>query len=265
MHNMDHNTGLFSAAEFILATPFLLAFIIYLSCIVISNRNGRPWPFYRTAFWVSGCFISLIAVAGPLADLAHADFRMHMVTHLFLGMLGPLLLALGAPVTLLLRTLSAQKAKRFTSIFRSDILGFLSNPVVTSTLNIGGLWVLYTTDLFGMMHENTIIHILVHAHVFLAGYLFTVSMIYIDPIPHRRSYVYRSISLVLALAAHGILSKHIYAYPPNGVPQHEAEIGGMIMYYGGDAVDLMIIIILCYHWYKAAKPKENQSNSPVNA
>lgn len=248
--------------EWVLALPFLAALIVYTGALFISRKKGRNWPMYRNLLWFSGVFLCLISVAGPLASLAHADFRIHMVAHLLLGMLGPLMMALGAPVKLLLRSLSVDQAKRLTRILRSRLLGFLSNPAVTATLNIGGLWVLYTTDLFRMMHEGPLLYIIIHFHIFLAGYLFTVSLIYVEPIPHRTSYLYRSCVLVLALAAHGILSKQIYAWPPEGVPKDEAEIGGMLMFYGGDAVDLVIIIILCYQWYRTT-PKDMVHHSRV--
>jgi putative membrane protein len=256
-----HHPPLF--VEWLLAFPFLLAFAVYITALMVSRKKGRSWPVSRILFWISGIFLCSISVIGPLAHLSHADFRMHMVGHLFLGMLGPLLMALGAPVKLLLRSMSVHQAKQLTNILRSRLLGYMSNPAVTSTLNIGGLWVLYTTDLFHMMHENILLHVVIHLHVFFAGYLFTVSMIYIDPIPHRTSYVYRSFILVLALAAHGILSKWIYAAPPAGVPREEAETGGMLMFYGGDAVDLIIIIILCYHWYRSTSPKKTIRNRRV--
>ncbi|SFE18297.1 putative membrane protein [Lentibacillus persicus] len=243
------------ATELLLAFPFMAAFIIYITALAVSMKKDRDWPVYRTLFWSAGILLCLIPVAGPLAQLAHMDFRYHMTGHLLLGMLGPLLMVLGAPVKLLLRALPAAKAKTLTGILRSGTLAVLSNPAVTAGLNLGGLWVLYTTDLFRLMHESMLLHILIHLHIFLAGYLFTVSMIYIDPIPHRRSYVYRSIILIAALAAHGILSKYLYAYPPAGVPRDEAETGGMLMYYGGDAVDVVIVIILCWHWYRSTKPK----------
>ncbi|MFC3038668.1 cytochrome c oxidase assembly protein [Virgibacillus xinjiangensis] len=250
----DHHLPVF--AEWVLSLPFLAALFIYIAALIVSRKNGRHWPIYRTMLWLAGTLLCLISVAGPLAQLAHGDFRVHMTGHLLLGMLGPLLMALGAPVKLLLRSLPVEHAKKFTRILRSRILGFLSNPAVTATVNLGGLWILYTTDLYQLMHESTLLHILIHLHIFLAGYLFTVSLIYVEPIPHRTSYLYRSAILVLALAAHGILSKHIYANPPQGVPSQEAETGGMLMYYGGDAVDLLIVVILCYHWYQAAAPKE---------
>ncbi len=58
------------------------------------------------------------------------------------------------------------------------------------------------------------------------------------------------------LAGHGILSKFIYAHPPAGVPLEQAKIGGMIMYYGGDVVDIVMIFNLCLHWFRATRARE---------
>jgi putative membrane protein len=110
--------------------------------------------------------------------------------------------------------------------------------------------------LYHMMHEHVLLHIFIHAHVFIAGYLFTISMIYIDPVSHRFSYLYRTIVLIFALAGHGILSKYIYAHPPHGVPVHKAELGGMIMYYGGDIIDALLIFLLCLQWFNSTKPQK---------
>ncbi len=181
-----------------------------------------------------------------------------MAGHLFVGMLGPLLLALGAPVTLLLRTLPVRRARQVSRLLRSRIAGFYIHPVTAAMLNIGGLWMLYTTGLFAAMHHHLWLHILVHAQVFAAGYLFTVSMLAIDPLSRRFSYTYRTIVFILALAGHGILSKFLYAYPPHGVPVEEARAGAMLMYYGGDAVDLAIIVLLFRGWYLSANRARQQ-------
>ncbi|RKD24579.1 hypothetical protein BEP19_09385 [Ammoniphilus oxalaticus] len=241
-------------AQWILAFPFLLGIFVYALAVLFSNRKYRRWPLLRTFFWLLGSVCSLVAVIGPLASKAYVDFFAHMIGHLLLGMLGPLLMALGAPLTLILRTLPIHLARRLTALLRKKLLRMISDPVVAALLNIGGLWILYMTNLYAMMHEYTILHVLIHLHVFLAGYVFTTAMIEIDPNPHRASYTYRMTVLVSALAAHCILSKYIYADPPQGVLRSEAERGGMLMFYGGDVVDALIILILCLQWYRASRP-----------
>ncbi|WP_173917403.1 cytochrome c oxidase assembly protein [Halobacillus sp. Marseille-Q1614] len=253
MHNHS-GTSIVDAAQIILAVPFIFAAALYVAALVYSRRKGRKWPVYRTVLWMAGVLSGLAAVSGPIAVQAHSNFTVHMLGHLLLGMLAPLLMALAAPMTLFLRASSVNPAKKVTSILRTSFVRFLSDPITASILNVGGLWVLYTTSLFEAMHESLLLHLFIHIHVFLAGYLFTISLIYIDPAPHRRSFVYRSAVMVAALAGHGILSKYIYGNPPSGVPRHEAESGGMLMYYGGDLIDVIIIFFICLQWYRASRP-----------
>jgi hypothetical protein len=46
--------------------------------------------------------------------------------------------------------------------------------------------------------------------------------------------------LVLASAAHGVLAKHLYATG--------WQSGAMVMYYGGDVVEVALAILLCRQW-----------------
>jgi putative membrane protein len=124
----------------------------------------------------------------------------------------------------------------------------LTEPVVAATLNVGGLWLLYTSGLFAAMHANSALHAVVHVHMAIAGYFFTVSIISVDPLPHRRPYPYRAAVLVAAVAAHDILAKVIYAHPPVGLDPTQVKSGAMIMYYGGDALSIFVMIILCARW-----------------
>ena len=260
MHSNDQH---FLLTDLFFGIPAMLAILIYLGAMVLSNRRGRlrKWPWLRTVSFISGVFIAAAALVGPLARQSHADFTAHMAGHLLLGMLAPLLIALAAPMTLVLRTLNVHLARKLSRLLQSPFVGFYTNPIVASIFNIGGLWLLYTTDLYSAMHSNIWLHVIIHIHVFLAGYLFTISILYIDPVFHRFSYTYRTVVFILALAGHGILSKFIYAYPPAGVPVEEARVGGMLMYYGGDAVDLLLIIILFKHWYESVHPRKFTSVS----
>ncbi|MGP1909704.1 cytochrome c oxidase assembly protein [Metabacillus sp. JX24] len=252
MHHAHHTLS--AGIQYIMAAPFVLAAVLYATAVIYSNRMYRKWPVYRTAFWLAGNLCAAAAVFGPLAEKAHGHFVFHMAGHLLLGMLAPLLMVLASPVKLLLRTLDTDRARRVTGILKSRPFFILSHPVTAAVLNVGGLWLLYTSDLHHMMHQSAFWHAAVHFHVFLAGYFFTASLLYIDPVFHRVSYLYRSAVLLGALAAHGILSKYLYAHPPEGVPLSQAEQGSMMMYYGGDVIDALIICILCLKWYRSSKP-----------
>ncbi|MGM9921895.1 MAG: cytochrome c oxidase assembly protein [Bhargavaea sp.] len=257
---MHHEQPFLPAVLQILVMLFAISGAVgYLILTLRTNRvkRLRRWPAWRFILWLSGTVMVSLVFAGPFAEAAHYDFRLHMAGHLLLGMLAPLLIALSAPVTLLLRALPVPAARRVTNVLRHPIAQFYRNPVTASVLNIGGLWLLYATPLFQLMHQHLWLYLLVHLHVFAAGYLFTISMIYIDPAPHPCSHLFRTVVFIFTLAAHGILSKYIYAKPLTGFPADEVREGAMLMYYGGDLVDLVIIILLFRSWYRSTAPRHS--------
>jgi putative membrane protein len=172
-----------------------------------------------------------------------------MVGHLLMGMLGPMLLVLSAPITLALRTLDPIRARRLVKVLASAPIRFVSHPVAAAILSLGGLWVLYSTSLFTATHDHPAVHAIVHTHILVSSYLFTAAIIGIDPNRHRVGPVYRAVVLVLFMAGHRALAKQIFADPPLGVPVDQAHVGAMVMYYGGDILDLVIILTLAYQWY----------------
>ena len=201
--------------------------------------------------WYAGLGAAGAALLGPVARAAHTSFTAHMLGHLLLGMAAPLLLVLAAPVTLALRALPVVAARRLSRLLRSPYARVVSHPVVAGTLNAGGLWVLYASPVYPLMHASPTVHLLVHAHVLLAGYLFTASLVGRDPDPHRASMTVRSVVLVAFIAAHSVLAKWLYANPPAGVAPEDGRAGAQLMYYGGGAVGALLLVLPFSRWYAA--------------
>ena len=233
---------------------------------VCSPRHKQPWPWHRTLLWTAGVITAAAALIGPTAQNAAGDFPQHILAHLLLGMLAPLLLVLGAPVTLLLRALPTAAAKRVTRLLGSPPLRIVTHPVTALALNTGGLWLLSTTDLHTATHDQGTVAALIWFHMLAAGYLFTAAIIGLDPVRHRPSWMTRAVVLIASMAGHAILAKWLYAHPPTGFPTEEAERGAKLMYYGGDAVDLLIVIIFCAQWYRWTRPRPVRASfGPENA
>ncbi|MFB1081694.1 cytochrome c oxidase assembly protein [Jeotgalibacillus sp. JSM ZJ347] len=246
---MEHiHEASFPGPEFEIAV--VITGIIAITLYYLAFAKLSSWPVYRFLLFVAGILATVTSLAGPLAGGAHESFTLHMVVHLLLGMLSPLLMVLSRPLKLMMKSLPVLKARRLSAFMReSSYIRFLHLPVTGAVLNIGGLYLLYMTGLFHQMHSSLILFILVHLHVFFAGYLFTHVILEMDFILHRYSFYHRAAVLILTLAGHKILSKIIYANPPEGISRTAGESGAMLMYYGGDVIDLLLIIFLCYQWY----------------
>jgi putative membrane protein len=167
----------------------------YGALMGLAHRRERGWRAWRALCWAAGVTVAAVAALGPVAD--HMDFRAHMIGHVLLGMLAPLLLVLGAPVTLALRALPVAAARRVSGVLRSRAVAAATHPVVTAVLTVGGLWVLYRTGLYAASMRHPTVLVLVHVHVFLAGWLFTHSLVGPDPAPHRAGLPVRAAVLVL--------------------------------------------------------------------
>jgi putative membrane protein len=211
--------------------------------IGLARAAGRGrWPAHRTAAWYGG-----LVVAGAGSTLSGSGGAVpHAVGHLLLGMLAPLLLVLSAPVTLALRALPAERARLLSAVLRSRPARVLTDPAVAATLDVGGLWVLYTTDLHTVPATQV--------HVLAAGYLFTAAVVGVDPAPHRPRPAYRAVVLILAAAVHGLLAKHLYATG--------WQTGGMVMYYGGDVVEVALAALLCRQWLASSVPRRRAAGRP---
>lgn len=223
-----------------------------LSAIAMWRARRRgPWPPLRALSWFAGIACAALAV-GPIARLAHESFTAHMVGHLLLGMLAPLLLVLGAPVTLALRALPVDDARALSRVLRSPVVRVLTHPITAALLNAGGLWLLYGTDLFALMHGSALVHAAVHLHILLAGYVFTASLVGRDPDPHRASLGMRAAVLLVFIAVHSTLAKRLYGHPPPGVEPLDAQVGSQVMYYGGDVIDVALLVLLGWAWFTAS-------------
>jgi putative membrane protein len=211
--------------------------------IGLARAAGRgPWPAHRAIAWYGG-----LVATGAGSTLSASDGAVpHAAGHLLLGMVAPLLLVLSAPVTLALRALPADRARLISAVLRSRPARLLTHPVVAAVLDVGGLWLLYTTDLHTVPATQV--------HVLGAGYLFTAAIVGVDPAPHRSRPAYRAVVLVLASAAHGLLAKHLYATG--------WQTGGMVMYYGGDVVEVALAALLCRQWLAGSVPRGRAAGRP---
>jgi len=207
----------------------------------------RGWSRPRLASWLTGC--ALIAVAAsPIPHVLAPGAAGHMVQHLLLGMFAPLALAMGAPVTLLLRVASVRTRRRVARVLSVRYLRVAGHPAGAAVLSVGGLFAVMLTPLYAAVHANTLAHHALHLHYLAAGYLFAWAVAGPDPAPRRPGMAARVAALVLAGAAHAWLAKHLYAQAP---PYADAlRQAAQIMYYGGDVAEILLATALFATWYR---------------
>ncbi|MBZ4020708.1 cytochrome c oxidase assembly protein [Streptomyces purpurogeneiscleroticus] len=229
--------------------------------LLVRRTARRPaakgWSPWRTASFLTGCALVAGALLPPLGAFAHGDFRGHMAQHLLIGMYAPLALVLGAPVTLLLRTLPPRRARRLTGVLHSRPLRPVAHPVTALLLSTGSLALLYGTPLYDATAASPALHWLVHAHFLLSGCLFAWVVAGPDPAPARPGVPARLVLLGVAVALHATFSQLLYGGFLIGVhaPVDQVRGGAELMYYGGDLAELLLAGALVATWRPARGPR----------
>jgi putative membrane protein len=228
------------------------------------RRRRRPWRARRTAAFAAGLLVLGAALLSPLA--AQDDrFPAHVAQHMLLGMLGPLLLSLSAPVSLALRTLPPAPRSELVRLLHSRVAGVAAHPVSATALFVGGLVSLYFTPLYEATLRSPLLHEVVHVHFLAAGCLFAWTFVGSDPVPRRGGAGLRIGLLLVALGAHAAIAKLLYAGYGElpSVPVSERHAGAQLMYYAGDLVDALVLIVFFGRWYVAGGRRLRQAGTGV--
>lgn len=250
---MHHGSGPPAVLGLAVAAVLLVA----LAYAVLATREAtgpRGWSPWRTAAFLGGSAVLVVGllVGQPAgwAPYPPHDLRTHMLGHLLVGMYAPLGLVLGAPVTLLLRSLPVRHGRRLVRVLRSRPAVPLTHPVTGLALVLGGLLALHLTPLHTLaMHEPAVAH-LVTLHFLLSGCLFTHAVAGPDPAPHRPSVPARLVVVGVAVAGHAVLSQLLYAGALGHVtaPVDQLRGAGSLMYYGGDVAELLLALAMVSTW-----------------
>jgi putative copper resistance protein D len=191
----------------------ITAVALYIKGVVILSRRGDKWPIGRTVAFALGISVIDYATSGGLGVYAKFSFEYHMIAHMALGMIAPIGIVLGAPITLALRTLpqgrnQEERGVRGTliALLHSKPAGIVTNPVVILALFDGSLFVLYMTKLFGNMMQSHLGHLVMNVHFLLAGILFFHVIIGIDPNPRKVPHIVRIVILFAAMSIHAFFA-----------------------------------------------------------
>jgi cytochrome c oxidase assembly factor CtaG len=254
--------------------PFILTVWVaglYLLGVVALHRRGDRWPVGRTvAFVPVGMGLFWFATSSGLAAYDTTLLSVHMVQHMVLSMLVPVALALGAPVTLALRTLPPRPRRWLLACLHSRVARVLSFPPLTFALYVLSPWALYFTGWYDASLSSTYVHEVMHVHLVLVGSLFFWPLVGIDPVPGRVGYPFRVLLVVLTLPFHAFLGVTIMGqtallggdwYPslhegPMGTwlpePLDDQHLAGGILWGAGDLVGVVFFAVLFAQWVRSS-------------
>jgi cytochrome c oxidase assembly factor CtaG/putative copper export protein len=256
---------IFGSAAIIFAT-------LYVAAVLRLRRRGDSWPPGRTLSWLLGCSVLLFATSSGVGRYMPAMFSMHMAAHMLLSMLTPILLVLGAPVTLALRALPAAGRNEppglrewLLAALHSRVSRLFTQPIVATVLFVAGFYGLYLGGLFDAAAGSHAGHVLMNVHFLVSGYLFYWVVIGVDPTPRPISpltkvgVVFASLPLhaffgVVLMGTQTVLAGNFYRSLQ--LDWHtdllgDQRLGGAIAWAAGEVPLVIVMIALLIQWSRS--------------
>jgi putative copper resistance protein D len=188
-----------------------------------------------------------------------------------LGMMVPILLVPGAPVTLAMRAIrkrddGSRGGREWIWIaVHSRFARIIANPLFATVNFVGSLWLFYYTPIFRWVTTNHFGHEWMIVHFLLAGYLFVQSLIGVDPGVNRLSYPFRVLQLLIAMTVHAFFGLALMSntgllladwYGAMGrtwgqTPLEDQYTGGAIAWSVGELPNLLLMLVIGVQWSRS--------------
>ncbi len=187
------------------AAGIVVAGLAYAAGVRRLAERGRRWPVGRAVAFGGGLALLAVATQSGLALYDSSLFSAHAAQHVVLGMAAPLLLALGAPVTLALQASRGRTRSVTRRLAHGRVVSVVTHPVVAVVLVAGSLFGLYFTPLLALSLRNEVVHGLLHLHFLAAGCAFFWPVLGLDAGPRRLSHPVRMLAVLMLIPVHAVL------------------------------------------------------------
>jgi len=228
--------------------PLDVAVIAYAALYLwgVARVRGR-WPLARSASFLAGLACLPVALQSGLGAYDERLLSVHMVQHMVLLLLAPLLLWGGRPVILALRALPAPR--RAGVVRALDRLRGILTPPVCVGLFSAVLLLTHLTPLFAATLRHPVLHAAEHVLFVAVGMVFWWPLLDADPVPaHRLGGFGRLVYLLAAMPAMGLVGAYLnratsVVYAPYAAPARalglsavaDQQQAGAIMWVGGSS------------------------------
>jgi putative copper resistance protein D len=230
-----------------------------------ARHPANPVPRRRSVAFVAGMAALAVALLSGIAAYDTTLFSLHMVQHVLLMLVAAPLIALAAPVTLVLRVSSRETRRRWIlPALHARVTRALAFPVVAWIVFAGVMWASHFSPLFDAALEDPLIHDLEHGLFLGSALLFWWPAVALDPAPWRMAHPARALYVFLQMPQNTFLavvlldvSTVLYPHYESIVrswgptPLEDQRLAAGIMWIAGDAVFIVALVAIVYGWMRA--------------
>lgn len=252
-------------------TLCLAAIGLYGWGMVRVHRQGGRWPLVRLISWAAGWLLTLYLAVSGLWMYSTAVFSWHMLVHMTVNMMVPLLCVLGGPLGLLTAATSRSTdgllgpAGLVEGLAGNRFVRFVLSPPVLWVNYIASLFVVYFTPLFAWLMKYHWAHQLMLLHFMMAGFLFFHLLVSPDnsagklpPLIRFAMLIsvmpFHAIFAVGIMMAHSVIGEQFYttlAVDWVGDLLADQNVAGQITWFTGEIPAFIAVAVLAAQWFRS--------------
>ncbi|MFB9905487.1 cytochrome c oxidase assembly protein [Allokutzneria oryzae] len=255
--------GVWKVAPVALALVAVLA-AAHLWAVRRVRLRGERWPAARTIAFHSGLATHLVATSSFLGVYAHTLFWARAAQVIISLMVTPLLIAIGAPVTLLLAVVPATTARVLRRVGRGTAAKALTFPLLITAALAVPLAALYLTPLYEWTIRRPYVDEPLLLVIAASGFVYYWTRLRADPTPRDDPHLVSfAISLTEAIVD-GVVGLVLWFGPLVAGDYYQALhrgwgpdvqldqiLGAGIIWIGGDLAGLPFVAALLLRWMRA--------------
>ncbi len=241
----------------------------YLVSVRRLLKRGRHWSPWRTASFLGGTALVIVAVQSGLATYQGEVFQLHVVQHLLLMNFAPILYALGAPMTLALQASDRPTQEKLLKFLHLPVVEFLTSPAFVVPVTYGSMIVFFLSPFYNFSLEHPVLLDLVHLHFLVSGCLFWWIVVGVDPSRWRLSYPAKLGVLAVGIPVTALLGVALTGATDSIAPRFHtvADIhqGGSLLWIVGEITTMVAMGIIVFQWMRYEERQAVRADRALDA
>jgi cytochrome c oxidase assembly factor CtaG len=225
----------------------------------------RRWPQQRTAAFLTGLAVIVLATGSSVNAYSGVLFSMHMAQHLLLIMIAPALLVVGQPLDLARRATTGRLRRLADSAMHSRIFALAYHPIIAFACYAAVVAGTHLTPFLQSALTSPSVHALEEILYLTSGYLLILPAIGDEPIRRPLPHFIRLVLLLISMTVDTIVGIVLLMTPTEPFPAYatidrrwgpglveDLHWGGAAMWIGGDTLMLVLVIIVLARWISSS-------------
>ncbi len=245
------------SSPFSLAVAMVLVLVLawYIRASFAVAARGRRWHVRRMISFALGLAAVELALGSSVATYANYTFVAHVFQHLLLMIIAPPLLAMGAPMTLILQTVSRPMKRRILAGLHSRPFGVLSHPIPVFFLYYLSMYAFFLSGALGYSMEHMWLMDVINVGFLGGATLFWWPMVGLDPIMQwKMSPGFKLLNLMIGVPVESFLGIALLMSAKPAASMYtlaSTHTGGGVLWAATEVATLAALAPIFVQWTKA--------------